>query len=215
MNNEPNREPAPTPSEPTPPIAPLSSPTPEIPSGPSPQTPPPSTPFIESTPRKLHPQHKLIWAALGVLVTASLVAGAYLYGSSRGYAIGKKAQESATATAELKVPANATMISRCSVGEGTQYVMPSDIPKGPIYNVWDNKVTGVGYMLSQSEITGAKTQDLALLGQKYDHVDIVYVPAGHAGFTEPHYHVIFSLTSYAEEQKITCNGQSSDMHMEH
>ena len=154
---------------------------------------------------------KLIVASLILLlVLAAIAYGAYRWGNSRGYTNGKKAGENAmNMAAKVSVPSNATMISQCTEGEGTQYVVPSNIPQGPIYNVWKNKVTGLEYMLAASDIAKGKTDDLAMMNQKYDHIDVMYEAAGHAGFTEPHYHIILSFLSYADEQKIKCGSSSS------
>lgn len=154
---------------------------------------------------------KLIVAVIIMLLLLGGVAyGAYRWGNSRGYTNGKKAgTTTANAMAKISVPTNATMVAQCTEGEGTQYIAPSDIPQGPIYNVWKNKVTGIEYMLGASEIAAGKTQALTMMNQKYDHIDVMYEAAGHAGFTEPHYHIILSFLSYADEQKVKCGGSSS------
>ncbi len=161
-----------------------------------------------------------LWAGIVIVVLAILAGGAfalYKFAHNRGYDQGKKdGQSPASAAADIKVPANATIISQCTEGEGTQYVLPSDIPHGPIYNMWHDKVTGIEYMVGQDELMKAAAIDLSLYGGKMNHLDIMYEEAGHAGFTEPHYHLIVSLISYADEKKITCgNGSSSDSSMSH
>ena len=166
---------------------------------------PHAAPAPSRTGRKF-PQMAMGIFALIVLV--GLAFGAYHFGNSHGYKNGKSAQFTAVTAAALKVPANATMIAQCTPGEGTQYVLPANIPQGPIYNVWNGKVTGLEYMLGAGEIANMKTQNLSLMSQQYNHIDVMYEAAGHAGFTEPHYHVILSLVPYSEEQKITCGGSS-------
>jgi len=179
-------------------------------SGPTRLPPTPETPAVAPQP-KSSMMRNLIIGVVGVLVLIGILFGVYAWGHSSGYTNGKNAGMDTTAAVALKVPANATIISQCSPGEGTQYVLPKDIPEGPIYNMWNNKITGIEYMLGQSKIAAAMTQNLALMGQQYNHVDVMYEAAGHAGFTEPHYHVIFSLISYTDEQKITCESSSSSM----
>lgn len=156
---------------------------------------------------------KFLPMLVGAVVAIILIVGAgllaYHMGKNHGYTDGKNAETAAMTAAELKVPSGATMIAQCATGEGTQYVLPSDIPTGPIYNVWNGKVTGIEYMLAQSSIANSKTQNLPLQSQNFNHVDVMYEPTGHAGFTEPHYHVILSLIPYSQEQKITCSGSSS------
>ena len=151
----------------------------------------------------------VVYVVAGLVILAGGIVAAYHSGNSRGYKSGKSAQTMAVTAAALKVPANATMIAQCTPGEGTQYVLPANIPQGPIYNVWNGKVTGLEYMLGASEIANMKTQNLSLMSQQYNHIDVMYEAAGHAGFTEPHYHMILSFIPYSEEQKITCGGASS------
>ena len=173
---------------------------------------PPHAPVV---PDDKHPKTGLrlwLWVALAVVIVLLIAGGAYAaykIGNNRGYKNGKAAATNAMAATMIKIPQNATMVAQCAVGEGTQYVRPSDIPQGPIYNVWNNKVTGVEFMLAQSKIAANKTLDLALKNQKYDHIDVMYEAAGHAGFTEPHYHIVLSMLSYADEQKITCDANSA------
>lgn len=163
------------------------------------------------------PQKRSMWLmaviiiVVGLAIAVGLAYVAYHIGNSRGYKNGKSAQTTSTSQAMLKVPDHATMVAQCTPGEGTQYVLPSNIPQGPIYNVWNNKVTGIEFMLGQSEITNSKTFNLSLMSQKYDHIDVMYEAAGHAGFTEPHYHIILSMIPYSQEQKITCGSSSSAM----
>jgi hypothetical protein len=194
-------DPDPTPAfNPSPVFAPV---TPE-----PPVTTPPAIEPVPPTPRSPIMRY-VLFTVVGLIIVGILSLAAYLYGNNHGYTNGKNDQVAASMAAELKVPTNATMISQCTAGEGTQYVQPSNIPQGPIYNVWQGKVTGIEYMVAQSNIASAKAQNLTLMGQQFNHTDIMYEPAGHAGFTEPHYHLIFSLISYADEQKITCSGSSS------
>jgi hypothetical protein len=151
----------------------------------------------------------LLIVLVGLLLLASAGYALYKVGNSRGYKNGQKAMSAEMSAQTIKIPQNATMVAQCAVGEGTQYVLPSDIPQGPIYNVWNNKVTGIEFMLAQSKIAANKTLDLALKSQKYDHIDVMYEAAGHAGFTEPHYHIVLSMIPFSDEQKITCSSNSS------
>jgi hypothetical protein len=185
--------------------------TPVIPSS-EPMT-SPAAPLAGRPIQSFRSKYKLLllgsFVVIALAVLIALVYAVYRFGNNRGYASGKSAQAMASMAGGLKVPSDATMIAQCATGEGTQYVLPKNIPQGPIYNVWNNKVTGVEYMLGESEIANLRTQDLTMMGQKYDHIDVMYEPVGHAGFTEPHYHVILSFIPYSEEQKITCGSSSS------
>lgn len=106
---------------------------------------------------------------------------------------------------ELQIPEGATVISECAAGRGKQYILPKDIPMGPVYNVYDGKVTSVEYMLSQEEVLASKDfLDLPLENVKYDHINIGLLSKGHSGYPDPHYHVdVFTITN-EEASKITC-----------
>lgn len=173
-----------------------------------------STSSMPSVPIHKSPHRKLFWVTalvvvIGIAAIAGGMFGAYRLGQNHEEAGDAAKQATSTAVAALKVPANATMVAQCTTGEGTQYELPSSIPNGPIYNVWNNKVTGIEYMVDQQQITSMMAQDLTLMGQQFNHVDIMYEAAGHAGFAVPHYHLIFSMIPFSQEQKITCGGSTN------
>lgn len=215
------------PEPPKPPVSPdsntrvaeVSKPSAAVPSEPlmpllASESQPDSTPKLpDDTP---DPKRQRSWMRIvliivvALLLAAGIAYAAFAVGFSRGHTAGRNDQVAASDAVAIKVPEHATMVAQCAVGEGTQYVLPSDIPQGPIYNVWNNKVTGIEFMLAESKIAANKTLDLALKNQKYDHIDVMYEAAGHAGFTEPHYHIVLSMVSYSDEQKITCDSKNSN-----
>lgn len=197
-------EPA-TASAPNPPVSPLPAEPLLAPVASAPEPP------ADAQPPKAHKSwlRVVLIVIVALLLAAGIVYTAFAVGFSRGHTAGRKDQAAASEAVAIKVPEHATMVAQCAVGEGTQYVLPSDIPQGPIYNVWNSKVTGIEFMLAESKIAANKTLDLALKNQKYDHIDVMYEAAGHAGFTEPHYHIVLSMIPYADEQKITCDSSSS------
>lgn len=110
-----------------------------------------------------------------------------------------------TAEKKLTVPEGATVIAECAKGRGKQYVLPKDIPQGPVYNVYDGKVIGVEYMLGQQDVLSSKDYlNLPLQGVKYDHINIGLLSKGHSGYPDPHYHVDIFTISHEEAAKITC-----------
>jgi hypothetical protein len=213
----PTPPPVAAPEPPTPPLTPL----PVLPPEPEEE---PETTVLSETPADLPPvahpvpsRRKYVRWALVVLITlialGAVGAAAFQVGNSQGYARGKKAMpQTSSAATPLKVPSDATIVSQCTPGEGTQYISPKDIPMGPIYNVWQNKVIGLEYMLPESDIAKDKGLNLPAMVKQYDHVDVMYEAKGHAGLKEPHYHVVVSNISYDQEKKITCGGSSTDVH---
>lgn len=106
---------------------------------------------------------------------------------------------------ELAVPEGAEVINECAKGRGKQYVLPKDLPMGPVYNVWDGKVTSIEYMPGQAEVLANENfMNLDLENVKYDHINIGLLSQGHTGYPDPHYHVdVFTITA-EEANAITC-----------
>jgi hypothetical protein len=164
-------------------------------------------PDAPSTPKPTHPK-RLVIVGLGVGVLALLVVTGYV-SYTLGYSHGGTAQVTAaaaeTSAIPLRVPKGATVIEQCAKGRGTQYVLPSDIPHGPVYNVYQGKVIGIEYMVSDADVANkASFLGLPLDGKKYDHLDIGLESEGHAGFPVQHHHVDLYNISRTASEAITC-----------
>jgi hypothetical protein len=168
-----------------------------VPSGPAPA--PPAT-----SKRAPHLKTTLIAVLLIVLLGCASF-GSYTYGYSRGRATSNLSASTTAADSALQVPKGATIIEQCSVGRGTQYVLPSNIPHGPVFNVYNGKVIGLEYMIGKEDLASAMSfYNLPLYGKTYDHIDIGLLSQGHAGYPVPHYHVDIYNISRAESKAITC-----------
>lgn len=145
---------------------------------------------------------------IGLVILAGVAAGSYLLGKHRA----KPATTTTAKTAAMTVPAGATIIEKCEPGLGTQYVLPKDIPGGPVYNVYQGKVIGIEYMTSITTVDKLDTmlENLPLYNQKYDHINVMSMPA-HSGFPTPHYQVDVMMVPAATAKKITCGSSSSSM----
>src|SRR6185312_9331701 len=95
------------------------------------------------------PYFKVAAAAFLLLVLVALSASAY--GLNQGHA---RLASTAAPETPTQVPQGATIISQCAVGRGTQYVLPSNIPHGPVFNVYQGKVIGLEYMIGVSDLAG-------------------------------------------------------------
>lgn len=126
----------------------------------------------------------------------------------------------AQAPAELKLPEGTIKISDAIPAMGEHWANPRDLPLGPIYLVWQGKVIGVEYMFTLAMMNAApagppsptgevaynyQTPDLALPGQKVDHLTLDYMPEGHPGFKVPHYDIHMYFISPADRYKIILN----------
>jgi hypothetical protein len=149
------------------------------------------------------PSLKAVLFCAGIIMTLVLVGiFAYWFGLSQGRA---HAASASGAEAPIKVPEGATIISQCAVGRGTQYVLPSNIPHGPVFNVYKGNVIGVEYMIGSDDLASSTSFfNLPLFGKKYDHIDVGLVSNGHAGYPQRHYHVDMYQISRAESAAITC-----------
>ena len=161
-----------------------------------------------------HPTSPGVKHGLPVLVVAVIAAilglgGGFAVAAASGVSFKKQAAQTVEApkvvAKELKVPDDATVISECAKGRGKQYVRPKDIPQGPVYNVFNGKVIGIEYMLSQKDMLANKDYlNLLLEGVAYDHMNVGLLSKGHSGYPEPHYHIDVFTVSNEEASKITC-----------
>lgn len=185
--------------------------TPVQPPAPTPPVPDQATP--SSGPKKsMLP--KLILFVVVLLLIAGAAAGAYLFGKHQN-----KPAPTAAAEADIIVPDGATVAEECIDGLGKQYALPKDIPYGPIYNVNNGKVIGVEYMVGGDEFTKdpAKFTNLQGFNHKFDHVNLDYLPNGHAGLIGTHFHIdLFTISKEAASQiKCASTTDMNGMQMQH
>lgn len=168
-----------------------------------------TTEDIPSVPPDKHNRKLLLRSVIACAVIIAITIfgmGGYSIGYSRGQTAQGQVDSRANALKiELKAPADATIISQCAKGRGTQYVLPKDIPQGPVYNVYKGKVIGLEFMIGKNDLLNAKSfLSLPLYGHSYDHIDVGLLSQGHAGYPEPHYHVDVYNVTPAESAAITC-----------
>ncbi len=142
----------------------------------------------------------------GVLVLLALLAGAYWAGTRKHAAATttEKVEESIT------IPKDATVTAECADMRGKQYIIPKDIPMGPIYDVNQGKVVAIEYLIGQTELTKQSDMfsNLALPKVDYDHLTIMPMEP-HAGENEIHFHAIAYLIPQSEAAKIKCTTDQS------
>lgn len=137
------------------------------------------------------------------------MASAYLFGKSQSETIIKPPEPQ-----PINLPKQAVVVNECIEGRGKQYILPKDIPQGPIYDVVNSKVIAVEYNLSIEEIQtnpDAFSNTILKLTQDYpvDHFSLV--PATEEGEdTLKNVHLIMFVVSKEEAKAITCNDESSD-----
>lgn len=88
------------------------------------------------------------------------------------------------------IPADALLVSPCVKGMGAHWANVKNLPFGPIYGVYQGKPVFTEVMIDKKAFAAGKTYlDVLkpLPGYTIDHVDVEYVPYGHAGYPIPHY----------------------------
>ena len=163
-------------------------------------------------------RQKVLVYGLYILVFALLVIFCLMLGGRIDDTHDKKTEKSeSTPTVQaITVPGGATVSAECVAGRGTQYILPKDIPMGPIYDVYQGKVVAVEYLIPESELMSSngamKFGDLNLPKGSYDHLALMPMEA-HAGLDQPHFHAIAFLITKAAADMITCAGQPSSSSM--
>lgn len=163
-----------------------------------------------------HKASALVWPLVAVVALIIGLVGGY-YAGHKTSAAPKTASSTSAMVTTLKVPDGANVISQCTPGLGTQYVLPKDIPAGPIYDVYQGKVIGLEFMTLATDQKVAGTpagistsaSDLPLFGMKYDHLQQMLMPEGHAGLPVPHMMTDVLMVPTSVTSKITCASNAS------
>ena len=108
------------------------------------------------------------------------------------------------------IPANALLVSPCIKGMGEHWANPKYLPFGPIYGVYDGKPVFSEVMIDKKAFASGKSYREALKplpGYAIDHVDIEYVPYGHAGYPIPHYDIHAYYVSHVTHMAYCPTGE--------
>lgn len=108
-------------------------------------------------------------------------------------------------------PPGVVQISPCVPEMGEHWAKPEDLPTGPIYTVYQGRLTSIEYMPSQADFAEGKSWHelpFTYWGQQLQiqHADISFQPRGHEGFEVPHFDMHYFVISPAEVKEITCQG---------
>lgn len=108
------------------------------------------------TTKKSHHYKKFILIGILVLFFGLAVTGAYLFGKHHERIIVQKPPAQ-----PINLPPQTVLVSDCVPGRGKQYILPKDIPLGPVYDVNNNKVIAVEYTFKASDlfVNGSKLSD--------------------------------------------------------
>lgn len=147
---------------------------------------------------------KTVMIILGLLLlVAGLMTGAYFMGRGDKEVIFKTKEPK-----RLDLPPQAVVMTECIPGRGKQYILPQDIPQGPIYDVHDGKVVAIEYRIVIKDIESDpdKLSNTILgLTRDYpvDHFSMVPVITTSDKPVES-FHLAMFVVSKEESKKITC-----------
>lgn len=108
------------------------------------------------------------------------------------------------------IPADAILVSPCVQAMGEHWANPKNLPFGPIYGVYNGKPVFSEIMIDKKAFAAGKSfvETLKPLpGYAINHVDVEYVPYGHAGYPIPHYDIHAYYVSHAVHKAFCPNGE--------
>lgn len=198
MNNNPapvTNQPMP-PQQPNPPLVARQSPL----SGPPP---PPQNPPAEPVQKTVHESRLSPYLLALAVFIIGLALGALLFAYYPK--LMNKNEAPASLDNGITLPKDAAKVQDCVDNKGQLFAKPGDIPLGPVYMVYENKVIGLEYELNRDELLKGKVYDgLAALNIHVDHINTALLRSGEAGLPGSHAYIDFYLVDVKTEQKIKC-----------
>ncbi len=172
------------------------------PAAPSEPTVPPT---VKNSKSKLRGIAKVV---LLIIVIVGLCGGAYLFGKHHERVVVR-----APSPLPINLPPQAVVLNACVAGRGKQYIIPKDIPTGPIYDVLDSKVIAVEYNLNiQQLFSDSDTFSNAILGitknYSVDHFSLLPAGATSATSQPTSIHLIMFTVSKSVANAITCGNSA-------
>jgi hypothetical protein len=120
-------------------------------------------------------------------------------------------------TKPISLPPQAIVSTACVPGRGKQYIVPANLPAGPFYDVVNNKVIAIEYVISINQLLSNSSTFSSLilkLTKTYpvDHFSVI--PEATSATAAPQtIHLIMFVVSAKESAAITCPGESSTTSM--
>lgn len=180
----------------------ISPTTPDSPSG--------STPKKKSGSRLL--LKGLVFALLGLTVLGGVAYAAFSYGKSQ--APEKKVTAVQVTTKPISLPPQAIVISECTAGRGKQYIIPKDIPQGPIYDVHNSKVIAIEYVMGVNALfkdSDSFSTAILSLAKNYPVDHFALVPGQpKKGDKDQYLHLIMFVVPKKEAAAIKCSDTSKE-----
>jgi hypothetical protein len=148
-----------------------------------------------------------------VIIVAGLCTGAFFLGKHH-----EKVIVRSPAPQPINLPPQATVLTACVPGRGKQYIIPKDIPTGPIYDVENSKVIAVEYNLNIAQLLeNSDTFSNAILDitrqYQVNHFSLVPATTSATSASNPsaltNFHLIMFMVSKSVSNAITCGTTSA------
>lgn len=170
-------------------------------------------PSVTSSPtgskKSKKPLMMVIIALVIILVIAAVGVLAYNKGKSK-----EKIVYATAPTKPISLPPQAIVSTACVPGRGKQYIIPADLPQGPFYDVVNNKVIAIEYVISINQLLSNSSTFSSLilkLTKTYpvDHFSVIPETPTSGSTTPETIHLIMFVVTAKESAAITCPGESS------
>jgi hypothetical protein len=167
----------------------------------------PSVDTSSSIPPKLKTKKPHFKPIVGIIILVVLFGAA----TTAAFYVGKHKRIVVVAAVKknpISLPPQAIVISQCTPGRGKQYIIPADIPDGPIYDVKNSQVIAIEYILGVNAIisnSNSFSSTILQLTTRYpvDHFTVLPLPPK-PGDTDEYIRLIVFVVSKAEANSITC-----------
>lgn len=147
---------------------------------------------------------KIILVVILVVGFMGAVSAAYFLGKSNEKVIVK-----APDPKPINLPPQAVVIEECKVNRGKQYILPKDIPVGPIYNVVNSQVIAIEYNLNIGDLQSdpnSLSNTILQLAREYPVDHFSFSPVQNkAGEALQNVSLVMFVVSKEEVKKIACD----------
>ncbi len=158
--------------------------------------------------------YPLIFLVVG-LIAGIIISGSYYQGRINTLEVERDDMKASLDKLDASInfpelPEGAVKLSPVVPGMGEHWAVPSQLPTGPIYMVYEGRVIGVEFMVKSEWMSKAQpgpdtmrvlTGDTKI-NALVDHITIEYLEHGHEGAEEPHYDMHLYFITEDERQNI-------------
>jgi hypothetical protein len=178
--------------------------------GQSPNSSNPNTSILNTDSSTL-PKPKVKKSRFKLIVCLLIIVALFGAATTTAFYIGKHKRIVVTAPVKknpINLPPAAVVVAECTPGRGKQYIIPKDIPAGPIYDVKNSEVIAIEYVLGIKQlITNSDNFSSTILqltaAYPVDHFNIVPVQPKPTD-TDQYIQLIVFVVSKSEANSITC-----------